>query len=195
MPYRGGILTIDSPDLLYLRDTNGDGRADERRVEWTGFFPGSQQLRANALHWGLDNWIYGANGRCDGENPAFRQRGRSGHFDPRARLSVSSSRSRLKRAGRIPTDRRAKPIRTVPGRLGKPVPVLEHDSGPRGRRAGALRNGPAAVSIASRGRPCLSRRHGPSLPDQSSAAAVQCRAGRLLQCHVRADRLSRRRTW
>ncbi|HUE15679.1 MAG TPA: PVC-type heme-binding CxxCH protein [Planctomycetaceae bacterium] len=67
MPYHGGILTIDSPDLLYLRDTNGDGRADERRVEWTGFFPGSQQLRANALHWGLDNWIYGANGRCDGE--------------------------------------------------------------------------------------------------------------------------------
>ncbi len=67
MPYRDGILTIDSPDLLYLRDTNGDGRADERRVEWTGFFPGSQQLRANALHWGLDNWIYGANGRCDGE--------------------------------------------------------------------------------------------------------------------------------
>jgi putative membrane-bound dehydrogenase-like protein len=67
MPFRGGILTIDSPDLLYLRDTNGDGRADQRRVEWTGFFPGSQQLRANALHWGLDNWIYGANGRCDGE--------------------------------------------------------------------------------------------------------------------------------
>ncbi len=66
MPYRGGILTIDSPDLLYFRDTNGDGRADERQVEWTGFFPGSQQLRANALNWGLDNWIYGANGRCDG---------------------------------------------------------------------------------------------------------------------------------
>jgi putative membrane-bound dehydrogenase-like protein len=67
MPYRDGILTIDAPDLLYLRDTDGDGKADERRVEWTGFFPGSQQLRANALHWGLDNWIYGANGRCDGE--------------------------------------------------------------------------------------------------------------------------------
>jgi putative membrane-bound dehydrogenase-like protein len=67
MPYRDGILTIDSPDLLFLRDTNGDGTADERRVEWTGFIPGSQQLRANALHWGLDNWIYGANGRCDGE--------------------------------------------------------------------------------------------------------------------------------
>jgi putative membrane-bound dehydrogenase-like protein len=67
MPYRDGILTIDAPDLLFLRDTNGDGKADERRVEWTGFNAGSQQLRANALHWGLDNWIYGANGRCDGE--------------------------------------------------------------------------------------------------------------------------------
>jgi putative membrane-bound dehydrogenase-like protein len=67
MPYRDGILTIDAPDLLFLRDTNGDGIADGRRVEWTGFNAGSQQLRANALHWGLDNWIYGANGRCDGE--------------------------------------------------------------------------------------------------------------------------------
>ncbi|HET6326360.1 MAG TPA: PVC-type heme-binding CxxCH protein [Planctomycetaceae bacterium] len=67
MPYRDGILTIDAPDLIFLRDTDGDGKADERRVEWTGFIPGSQQLRANALHWGLDNWIYGANGRCDGD--------------------------------------------------------------------------------------------------------------------------------
>jgi putative membrane-bound dehydrogenase-like protein len=60
---------------LYLRDTDGDGKADERRVEWSGFVPGSQQLRANALHWGLDNWIYGANGRCDGE---VRRAGDSG---------------------------------------------------------------------------------------------------------------------
>jgi putative membrane-bound dehydrogenase-like protein len=67
MPYRDGILTIDAPDLIFLRDSDGDGKADVRRVEWTGFVPGSQQLRANALHWGLDNWIYGANGRCDGE--------------------------------------------------------------------------------------------------------------------------------
>ncbi|HEV8000753.1 MAG TPA: PVC-type heme-binding CxxCH protein [Planctomycetaceae bacterium] len=67
MPYRDGILTIDAPDLIFLRDTDGDGKADVRRVEWTGFIPGSQQLRANALHWGLDNWIYGANGRCDGD--------------------------------------------------------------------------------------------------------------------------------
>jgi putative membrane-bound dehydrogenase-like protein len=67
MPYRDGLLVADAPDILYLKDTDGDGRADLRRVEWTGFGTGSQQLRANALHWGLDNWIYVANGRCDGD--------------------------------------------------------------------------------------------------------------------------------
>lgn len=68
IPYRAGILVTDSPDILYLEDTDGDGRADVRRVEWTGFgTAGSQQLRANSLHWGLDNWIYVANGRCDGD--------------------------------------------------------------------------------------------------------------------------------
>ena len=67
MPYRDGLLVTDAPDILYLEDTDGDGRADVRRVEWTGFGTGSQQLRANSLHWGLDNWIYVANGRCDGD--------------------------------------------------------------------------------------------------------------------------------
>ena len=68
MPYKAGLLVTDSPDILYLEDTDGDGHADLRRVEWTGFgTKGSQQLRANSLHWGLDNRIYVANGRCDGD--------------------------------------------------------------------------------------------------------------------------------
>jgi len=67
MPYRDGLLVTAAPDLLFLRDTDDDGHADERRVVWTGFgTEQSQQLRANALHWGLDNYIYGANGRSDG---------------------------------------------------------------------------------------------------------------------------------
>jgi putative membrane-bound dehydrogenase-like protein len=65
--WRGGVFVTAAPDLLYLKDTDGDGRADERRVIWTGFAEGNQQLRANGLVWGLDNWIYGANGRSDGE--------------------------------------------------------------------------------------------------------------------------------
>jgi putative membrane-bound dehydrogenase-like protein len=41
--------------------------ADERRVLFTGFGLGNQQLRVNGLTWGLDNWVYGANGRSEGE--------------------------------------------------------------------------------------------------------------------------------
>jgi putative membrane-bound dehydrogenase-like protein len=64
---RGGVFATAAPDLWYLKDTDGDGRADERRIVWTGFGEGNQQLRVNGLTWGLDNWIYGANGRSNGE--------------------------------------------------------------------------------------------------------------------------------
>ena len=37
MPWDGGVFVTCAPDLLYLKDTNGDGVADERRVVLTGF--------------------------------------------------------------------------------------------------------------------------------------------------------------
>jgi putative membrane-bound dehydrogenase-like protein len=67
LPWNGGLLVTSAPDIWYLKDTDGDGRADERRVLFTGFAQGNQQLRVNGLMWGLDNWVYGANGRSDGE--------------------------------------------------------------------------------------------------------------------------------
>jgi putative membrane-bound dehydrogenase-like protein len=62
----GGVFVTAAPDILFLKDTNGDGVADEKTVVFTGFGEGNQQLRANGLTWGLDNWIHGANGRSDG---------------------------------------------------------------------------------------------------------------------------------
>jgi len=67
LPWNGGVLVTTAPDILFLKDTNGNGRADVRRVVLTGFGQGNQQLRVNGLFWGLDNWVYGANGRSDGE--------------------------------------------------------------------------------------------------------------------------------
>src|SRR5881396_2619925 len=67
MPWNGGILVTAAPDILFFKDNDHDGHADERRVILTGFAEGNQQLRLNGLYWGLDNWIYGANGRSDGE--------------------------------------------------------------------------------------------------------------------------------
>src|SRR6266481_7756736 len=67
MPWKNGVLVTAAPDIWFLADTNGDGVADVRERVLTGFAEGNQQLRVNGLLWGLDNWIYGANGRSDGE--------------------------------------------------------------------------------------------------------------------------------
>ncbi|MCC6391302.1 MAG: c-type cytochrome [Bryobacterales bacterium] len=58
MPWKKGILVTCAPDILYFEDTDGDGRADMRRVVLTGFAQGNPQLRVNSPLYGLDNWIY-----------------------------------------------------------------------------------------------------------------------------------------
>src|SRR5437867_8058658 len=59
--WNGGAFVGATPDLLYLKDTTGDGVADERRVVFTGFGSGVARLNVQALlnsfTWGLDNRI------------------------------------------------------------------------------------------------------------------------------------------
>ena len=62
LPWRRGLLVAAPPDILYLEDTNGDGRADRRDVLLSGFAEGNPQHNVNALRYGLDNWIHGVNG-------------------------------------------------------------------------------------------------------------------------------------
>ena len=61
-----GVLITAAPDVIYAEDTDGDLRADIRRVVLTGFAPGNQQHRMNGLRWGLDNWVHLANGDSGG---------------------------------------------------------------------------------------------------------------------------------
>ena len=65
-PWRDGVLITCAPDILFARDTTGDGVADEVRVVVTGFGEGNQQHRVNGLWWGLDNRYHGANGDSGG---------------------------------------------------------------------------------------------------------------------------------
>jgi putative membrane-bound dehydrogenase-like protein len=67
MAWKNGLLVTAAPDIWFLADTNADGVADVREKVLTGFAEGNQQLRVNGLFWGIDNWIYGCNGRSDGE--------------------------------------------------------------------------------------------------------------------------------
>ncbi len=61
MRWKKGILVTDAPDLLYFEDTDGDGKADIRRVVLTGFAVANPQDTVNSPVYGLDNWIYLAN--------------------------------------------------------------------------------------------------------------------------------------
>ncbi len=56
-----------APDLIYAKDTDGDGRADVRRVVFTGFGTQNVQGLANGLLWGTDGWIYGSAASNGGE--------------------------------------------------------------------------------------------------------------------------------
>lgn len=88
MPWGRGALVAAAPDLLYAEDTDGDGRADRREVLFTGFVEGNQQHRFNGFEWGLDGWLYGANGDSGGTVKSIRTgksvelRGRDFRFRP-----------------------------------------------------------------------------------------------------------------
>ncbi len=62
LPWRGGVLVTAPPNILFLEDTDGDDVADRREPLFTGFPVGNTQHNINGLTWGLDNWVYAANG-------------------------------------------------------------------------------------------------------------------------------------
>jgi putative membrane-bound dehydrogenase-like protein len=92
-PYDGGVFVGVEPDILFMKDTTGDGVADRREVVFTGF--GNQrdrldsQMFLNSLAWGLDNRIHGARGHggtirhAAADAPPLDLRGRDFSFDPR----------------------------------------------------------------------------------------------------------------
>ncbi|MFM8891488.1 MAG: PVC-type heme-binding CxxCH protein [Planctomycetia bacterium] len=54
---RGGLLVTAAPDVIFLTDADGDGRADRREVVATGFKVGNPQLRAACPHLAIDGTV------------------------------------------------------------------------------------------------------------------------------------------
>ncbi len=65
--WKKGVIVTVAPDVLYLEDTDGDGRADLRRVLFTGFTVENPQLRVNHPTLGPDNRFWLANGLRGGD--------------------------------------------------------------------------------------------------------------------------------
>ncbi len=63
---RGGVIVVCRPDIIYLADRDGDGKAEVREKLFTGFGITTLERSINNPRWGLDNWIYVAGGNAGG---------------------------------------------------------------------------------------------------------------------------------
>jgi putative membrane-bound dehydrogenase-like protein len=100
--YGGGVLVGAVPDLIFFKDTDDDGVADEKRVVLTGWGNRAGTLEAEgvfgSLAWGLDNQIHGLVNRFAGvitnpNNPAAKPVTLGGNFavDPRTMTLVAEA--------------------------------------------------------------------------------------------------------
>src|SRR5437867_3135479 len=76
-PWNGGVLVTAPPEILFLKDTDGDGKADVREVVFKGFTLGVTDSNVNGLRWGRDNRVHGANGGNGGLVSSPRKPGSS----------------------------------------------------------------------------------------------------------------------
>ncbi len=58
----GGVWVDNSPDILFMQDTTGNGKADKKEVVVTGFGRFDTHEVPNSLTWGPDGYLYGLNG-------------------------------------------------------------------------------------------------------------------------------------
>lgn len=58
----GGLVVSQAPDMLFFKDTDGDGKADVRKVLFSGFGTRDTHAGPSNLHYGFDNWIWGSVG-------------------------------------------------------------------------------------------------------------------------------------
>jgi type 1 glutamine amidotransferase len=69
--YKDGVIVAQAPDILWLRDIDGDGKCNmenEKVVLYTGFGTSDTHAVINNFRWGMDGWIYSAIGYSAG-NP------------------------------------------------------------------------------------------------------------------------------
>lgn len=74
-PWSNGVIVSAGGEIFYAESTNRSGKADFRKTIVSGFVPGNPQHRVNGLDYGLDNWLYAANGDSGGRIHSFANDG------------------------------------------------------------------------------------------------------------------------
>lgn len=67
LPWQGGLLVAAAPNIMFLKDTTGDHRADVKEILFTGFFADNSEAQITNLRYSIDNWIYASNTGREGE--------------------------------------------------------------------------------------------------------------------------------
>ena len=65
--YKDGVIVSQAPETLWIRDTDGDGKADKTEVLFTGWGTGDTHAVTSNLRWGPDGWVYGSVGYSSGD--------------------------------------------------------------------------------------------------------------------------------
>jgi putative membrane-bound dehydrogenase-like protein len=79
MFHKGGVIAFDAKQTAYFKDTNGDGKADERTVLFGTWAQNDTHGGPSNMNYGLDNWVYAMQGynnstlTVGGETHRFRQ--------------------------------------------------------------------------------------------------------------------------
>ncbi|MBI3416253.1 MAG: dehydrogenase [Verrucomicrobia bacterium] len=202
---RGGALIAEPPHLWFCRDTNGDGKCDEK-IEVANDYAteadpklGSKmnpEHSANGLMWAMDNWIYSAN-----YTTRFRNVDGSWHREP----TVSRGQWGLTQDdfGRIFHNSNSDPLRAdlVPSQYLSRNPNLRGAVGVnfqvakdlavwpirvnpgvnRGYQKGQLRDDGRLATYTGACGPCIYR--GENFPKEFSGAAFVCEpTGNLIRC-------------
>lgn len=82
--YKDGVIVTASPDIYFLRDTDGDDVCDKKETLFTGFGYGDTHAVVSNMRWGMDGWIYATQGYSGGasdhiKNAAGHDFGRIGN--------------------------------------------------------------------------------------------------------------------
>ncbi|MCZ6598328.1 MAG: ThuA domain-containing protein, partial [Planctomycetota bacterium] len=117
--HRDGVIVTAAPQILWLRDTDGDDVADVETVLYTGFGYSDTHAVISNMRWGLDGWIYATQGYsgnasditgfpvtagdAGGSSPGGRglgmERGRGPGMEPRAFGRIGNGVLRFKPDG------------------------------------------------------------------------------------------------
>lgn len=99
LPWKGGVIVTSAPDIFWMKDTDGDGKADIKQVLFTGFPKVNPEARITNPRYGIDNWVYFANHGREGRisSPAHPERegllvrGTDFRYNPTKDLAENSS--------------------------------------------------------------------------------------------------------